>query len=148
MSPVATDDFHLPTTTSSYAATPSLLRPIPDPKLYGVSSKNGFLPSEPPLQRLPDPYYAPWEQLATRIPALILSQRFRGEVDRLPILSTERLITEADWQRACCILGFATHSYIWAGDRPAGVRELSAVGVAIRLTPSLREYHRRSLFPS
>ncbi|KAF1346826.1 indoleamine 2,3-dioxygenase beta type [Delphinella strobiligena] len=104
---------------SSCAVTSNLLRPIPDPKLYGVSFKYGFLPSEPPLQRLPDPYYAPWERLATRIPALILSQRFRGEVDKLPILSTERLITEADWQRACCILGFATHSYIWAGDRPA-----------------------------
>ena len=121
MSPIAIESVPSSTQISSLEQKQNLLKPIPHPEAYGVSSRNGFLPSDPPIQSLRDSYYEPWERIAGRLPALILSQRLRREVDELPILSTERLHTEAEWQRACAILGFLTHSYIWAGDQPSEV---------------------------
>ena len=101
---------------------PSLPQPSPDPEEYGVSLRTGFLPPLPPLARLSDPYYEPWECIAQRLPALLLSGRLRKEIDALPVLNTERLFAEAEWQRACTVLGFFTHSYIWADEVPSEVR--------------------------
>lgn len=123
MAPIAIRDTSSPTPSSFPSAEMAGKHAsVPDPEAYGVSWKNGFLPSEPPLQRLPNPYFEPWERLAQRLPAFILSRRIRTEIDRLPILETEKLETEAEWQRACTILGFFTHSYIWAGEVPKEVR--------------------------
>ncbi|KAK3301738.1 Indoleamine 2,3-dioxygenase [Chaetomium strumarium] len=87
---------------------------------YGVST-NGFLPSEPPLERLPNPYYSPWESLIASLPTLLEQQTFRSQVDRLPILSTEHLSSEQEWRRACVVLGFLAHAYIWGGETPAEI---------------------------
>ncbi|KAF2503240.1 indoleamine 2,3-dioxygenase family protein [Lophium mytilinum] len=86
---------------------------------YDVSPSYGFLPDEIPLDFLPDTYYAPWETIMRNLQALLLSKRLRGVVDILPVLSTDFLVTEAEWRRAYVILGFLTHSYIWGGDTPA-----------------------------
>jgi indoleamine 2,3-dioxygenase len=88
---------------------------------FGVSLHNGFLPSEQPLRKLPDPYYAPWEAIMIDLPALIQTERIRQEVLSLPVLSTEKLNHEAEWQRAYLILAFLTHAYIWGGARPEDV---------------------------
>lgn len=88
---------------------------------YDVSVENGFLPSDVPLQTLPDPYYARWETIFGNLQALILSRRLRGLVDSMPVLSTEHLHTEPEWRRAYVILSFMTHAYIWGGDVPMEV---------------------------
>lgn len=93
--------------------------PIPKPEDYGVSSQNGFLPTDAPLERLPDSYYEPWEFIAKNLQGLILSKRLRETVDNLPVLSTDRLVGEAQWQRAYSTLAFIAHAYIWGGDKPA-----------------------------
>ncbi|KAH8704173.1 Indoleamine 2,3-dioxygenase [Talaromyces proteolyticus] len=85
---------------------------------FSVSLHNGFLPTEPPLQHLPDPYYAPWESVMADLPDLISTGYIRREVLRLPVLSTDKLYREAEWQRAYLILAFLTHAYIWGGKRP------------------------------
>ncbi|EAQ88783.1 hypothetical protein CHGG_05402 [Chaetomium globosum CBS 148.51] len=82
---------------------------------YAVTS-NGFLPEEPPLRRLPDPYYAPWESLVETLSISIAEQTLRQQIDRLPVLSTDRLTTEPEWRRACVVLAFLTHGYIWGGE--------------------------------
>ncbi|KAH6839521.1 Indoleamine 2,3-dioxygenase [Chaetomium sp. MPI-CAGE-AT-0009] len=84
-------------------------------KDYSVTS-NGFLPEEPPLRKLPDPYYAPWESLVESLATSISQQTLRHQVDQLPILSTDRLTTEPEWRRACVVLAFLTHGYIWGGE--------------------------------
>jgi indoleamine 2,3-dioxygenase len=89
---------------------------------YSISFQNGFLPTEPPLQRLPDPYYSPWEHIMVDLPALICSGEIRQEIRSLPTLSTERLHEEAEWRRAYLILSFLTHGYIWGGEVPQDVR--------------------------
>lgn len=94
---------------------------IPRLRNYDVSPINGFLPTEPPLEVLPNPYYAPWESLIRSLQALIMTGRLRGMIDRLPVLSTEYLQTEEEWRRAHMVLAFLSHSYVWGGDRPLDV---------------------------
>lgn len=93
--------------------------PIPKPEDYGVSSQNGFLPTNAPLERLPDSYYQPWEFVVKNLQGLILSKRLRETVENLPVLSTDRLDGEAQWHRAYSTLAFIAHAYIWGGDKPA-----------------------------
>lgn len=91
---------------------------IPKPEDYDVSPANGFLSSAPPLEALSDPHYAPWEHIVKNLQGLILSKRLREVVDRLPILSTDRLFGEPQWRRAYSVLAFIAHAYIWGGDKP------------------------------
>ena len=88
---------------------------------YDVSPIHGFLPTEPPLQLLPDAYYAPWERIIENLQAYVLSARLRPLIDALPVLSTEKLGSEAEWRRAYLILAFFTHAYIWGDEIPAEV---------------------------
>ena len=89
---------------------------------YAVT-QNGFLPSSPPLACLPDPCYAPWESVIAQLPALLRDNdnAFRTAARRMPVLSTDRLQSEPEWQRAYLVLTFFTHAYIWGGDEPADV---------------------------
>ncbi|KZF23614.1 Indoleamine 2,3-dioxygenase subfamily [Xylona heveae TC161] len=96
-----------------------MLPSIPDIRDYDISPENGFLPSQPPLEILPDPYYAKWESIVANLQGLLLTKRLRGVVDRLPTLSTDRLCTEEEWRRAHQVLAFLVHGYIWGGIRPA-----------------------------
>lgn len=94
---------------------------IPRLEDYDISPIHGFLPEEPPLELLPNPYYDRWESIVRNLQGLLLSRRLRGVVDRLPILSTHRLRSEPEWRRAYSILAFITHAFIWGGDAPAEV---------------------------
>jgi indoleamine 2,3-dioxygenase len=98
-----------------------MLPPLPILSDYGISADYGFLPSDLPLERLPDPYYHKWEAIVANLQALILSKRLRGVVDRLNVLSTAGLEHEAEWRRAYMLLAFMAHAYIWGGDTPSEV---------------------------
>ncbi|KAK3505470.1 indoleamine 2,3-dioxygenase beta type [Neurospora crassa] len=87
---------------------------------YDVTT-NGFLPEGPPLEVLPDEYYAPWEDLIRRLPETLDAGTFRAEVDRLPVLQTDRLKSEQEWRRAYVVLCFFAHGYIWGGRRPSEI---------------------------
>ncbi|EPE06503.1 indoleamine -dioxygenase pyrrole -dioxygenase [Ophiostoma piceae UAMH 11346] len=87
---------------------------------YAVS-QNGFLPPSLPLACLPDSYYAPWESVISQLPALLKDDAFRTAASRMPVLSTDSLRSEQEWQRAYLVLAFFTHAYIWGGDKPADV---------------------------
>nr|POE47817.1 indoleamine 2,3-dioxygenase [Quercus suber] len=91
---------------------------IPKPEDYDVSPENGFLAASPPLARLPDAYYEPWEYVMKNLQGLILSKRLREVVDKMPVLTTGQLEDEPQWRRAYSILGFIVHAYIWGGDKP------------------------------
>lgn len=96
-----------------------MLPPIPKLQDYDVSPVTGFLPETGIVERLPDPYYQPWETLAQNLPSFVMTRQIRNYVDnKLPLLSTDKLKTEGEWQRACSILGFIAHAYVWAGDQP------------------------------
>ncbi|KAJ5745220.1 Indoleamine 2-3-dioxygenase [Penicillium odoratum] len=84
---------------------------------YAVSDNNGFLPSSPPLAKLPS-FYEPWELLASQLSTLIKDESIRSLIDNLPILNVTWLQSEPEWRRAYSVLGFLTHAYIWGGEKP------------------------------
>ncbi|EAW09952.1 indoleamine 2,3-dioxygenase [Aspergillus clavatus NRRL 1] len=95
-----------------------MLAPIPALVDYGISPEHGFLPSEPPLDALPDPYYAKWEWIVSNLQSLLHSGRIREAVDHMPILSTSYLHSEDEWRRAYVLLTFILHGYVWGGNAP------------------------------
>jgi len=87
---------------------------------YDISPINGFIPHDLPLQQL-DSYYAGWEEAVRQLPANFSQKTYRSKLDNLAILSTSKLHTKAEWQRAYVLLTFMTHGYIWGGEVPAEV---------------------------
>ncbi len=87
---------------------------------YQISATHGFLPSEPPLRRLP-PYYTPWELIRSKLYGLRFTRRLTQRVADLPMLNTEHLTNEPEWRRAYVLLGYIAHAYIWGLDRPLDV---------------------------
>lgn len=106
--------------------SPSRIPLLPSPAAlasYNISS-NGFLPETIPLSHLPHDYYQPWEILISQISSLIAEQKIRRVVnDSTPILSTEHLASEAEWQRAYSLLAVVAQAYIWAGPEPEEVSQ-------------------------
>lgn len=100
--------------------------PLPVPGDFAVDPETGFLPFEPPLRRLPDAYYTPWEAIMADLQPLLFAGRLRDAVDGMPVLTTERLHGEREWQRAYVCLVFMQHSYVWGGDHPAQVSDPDA----------------------
>ncbi|KAJ2162534.1 tryptophan 2,3- dioxygenase [Coemansia sp. RSA 552] len=80
---------------------------------YDISPTHGFLPEEPPLKRLPDPYYAPWEEIMDRFNQYLLAHHIRRLVRKIPVLSTDKLSTQGEYRRAFSILSFMAHAYVW-----------------------------------
>ncbi|ORX71194.1 Indoleamine 2,3-dioxygenase [Linderina pennispora] len=79
---------------------------------YDISSTNGFLPTQAPLARLPDPYYEPWERIVDKFNQHMLAGRIRPLVDKMPVLDTGKLATMAEYQRAFTLLSFLAHAYV------------------------------------
>ncbi|KAH6692184.1 indoleamine 2,3-dioxygenase [Plectosphaerella plurivora] len=84
-------------------------------------TENGFLPLEAPLKFLPDAYYEPWERIIHHLSSLLKAGKFHKEIKNMPVLSTDRLKTEAEWRRAYVILSFFLHGYVWGGEKPQAV---------------------------
>lgn len=83
-----------------------------------VHPETGFLPSQYPVTRLADDYYKPWEDLASNLPAILLAKSIRKLVDKIPVLSTDRLGAVENVRRAYQVLGFLAHAYVWGTDDP------------------------------
>ncbi|KAH8596171.1 Indoleamine 2,3-dioxygenase [Bisporella sp. PMI_857] len=87
---------------------------------YAVSSRYGFLPDELPLEQLPS-YYEGWEEVVRHLAPSFNNRTFRTRIEKLAVLSTSRLETDREWQRAYVLLAFMTHAYIWGGETPAEI---------------------------
>ncbi|KAI9226838.1 MAG: Indoleamine 2,3-dioxygenase [Piptocephalis tieghemiana] len=85
---------------------------------YGLSRKTGFLPEDPPVRRLSQPLYQPWEDLAEDLNALMLAGKLRSRVHALDTLPTDQLVTKPDQQRAFLVLTMITHAYVWGKLEP------------------------------
>jgi len=66
-----------------------MIPPIPDLEDYGLDPETGFMPSEAPLERLADPYYAPWERIMDKFNGLLLAGRLREAVNKVPLSSPQ-----------------------------------------------------------
>lgn len=88
-------------------------------------SRNGFLPAQEPLKKIPSSYYEPWELVIHNLHSLLANGTIRQRVEHMPVLSTDKLRSEPEWRRAYVILTFLLHSYVWGGEKPAEVRTTS-----------------------
>jgi indoleamine 2,3-dioxygenase len=80
---------------------------------FGIDPVTGFLPKQPPLTRLPDPYYQPWELCIDDISHLLVAWKLRQRITGIPELSIDRLLTEPEQQRAFLLLSLLSHAYVW-----------------------------------
>lgn len=56
------------------------MRPL---EYYDISAKTGFLPSTTPLRKLPDEYFAPWEDMMDDYNGLLLAGKLREKVHKV-----------------------------------------------------------------
>lgn len=89
-----------------------------DVLLFDIDAKTGFLPAKFPVTRLADEYYQPWEDLVADLPAILLTKTIRTLVDKIPLLSTDRLVSTENYRRAYQVLGFLAHAYVWGTHDP------------------------------
>ncbi|KAJ2508747.1 tryptophan 2,3- dioxygenase [Coemansia sp. RSA 2049] len=80
---------------------------------YDISPVHGFLPTEQPLRRLPDPYYEPWERIMDRFNSYLLGHHIRRLARKMPVLGTDRLKTREERRRAFVVLSFMAHAFVW-----------------------------------
>lgn len=92
---------------------------VPKPEDYDVFPNSGFLPPRLPLEKLPQQYYKPWEDIVGNLPALILTKRIRKVIDKLETLSVDKLENIEQYRRAYQVLGFLGHAYVWGTDKPS-----------------------------
>ncbi|NEM06066.1 cytochrome b5 domain-containing protein [Geodermatophilus normandii] len=87
-----------------------------------LSADRGFLPTRPPLLRLPESHAA-WDEAAARLPALFRDVAVREALARLPVLPAgPEVLPEAALQRAATVLGLLAHAYVHCrGPQPAGL---------------------------
>lgn len=109
-----------------------------DLEKYQVSKEAGFLPSELPLEKLPQLYYQPWETLVANLPSLIFTKRLRKLVDKLPVLSIEHLVDIRQLRRGYQVLGFLAHGYIWGDDMATNKLPESLASPLIKISEILR----------
>ncbi|MGH2830543.1 MAG: cytochrome b5 domain-containing protein, partial [Actinomycetota bacterium] len=75
-----------------------------------LSESHGFMPIQPPLTELPEPYRI-WDDVATRLPALIREGAVRDALNQMPVLSADAL-DEPSLLRASTIMSIFAHSYM------------------------------------
>jgi len=83
-----------------------------------VSSERGFLPLQDPLARLPGIFDA-WEDVAQRLPKLLVSDQFRRAVENLSPFPVSAIANVRERERAMVLLSYLGHAYVWGGARPA-----------------------------
>lgn len=83
-----------------------------------VSRERGFLPLQDPLIRLPYGFDA-WEDVAQRLPKLLVSDRLRESIANLPSFPTGAIADDRERERAMVLLSYLGHAYVWGGATPA-----------------------------
>jgi len=82
-----------------------------------LSVSHGFIPREPPLTRLSEPFQA-WDKLAAELPELHRSLELRRRVERLPVLdASAAALDDREVLRACALLAIVAHAYWYVEPR-------------------------------
>lgn len=71
-----------------------------------------FLPKHDPLETLP-PLFSFWEATAKNLPKLLVASQFQKKLEALPSFRTDKLQTDAEYERAMQILSYFGHAYVW-----------------------------------
>ncbi|MDZ4785753.1 MAG: hypothetical protein SGJ02_06730, partial [bacterium] len=83
-----------------------------DTQSFEIDQFRGFLPAKDPLTSLSS-YFAAWEQAASELPKLLVTDRIRGILDQLPILDTQSLTNRSEIERSMMVISYLGHAYVW-----------------------------------
>ncbi|GAA1672762.1 hypothetical protein GCM10009733_082420 [Nonomuraea maheshkhaliensis] len=85
---------------------------------YAIDPVRGFVPADDPPDALP-PYYRPWERTVRDLSALIMTDRLRGAVTSLPLLTLDKLSSHGERERAMLLLTCLANAHVWGPTTPA-----------------------------
>jgi indoleamine 2,3-dioxygenase len=81
---------------------------------FDIDTSRGFLPAIDPLIRLPD-YFNSWETVVSNLSKLLILDKVKEEVKKIPLLDVDKLSNESEINRAMLVLSYLGHAYIWGG---------------------------------
>lgn len=84
---------------------------------YGISPVTGFVPPVDPPRALP-PALRDWDEMVTRLPALLQNGGVRAALADLPLHKTDALLSEPDKERALLVLSVLATAWVWGEDAP------------------------------
>ena len=87
---------------------------------YQIDPVRGFLPSEDPLEVLPNEFFD-WEQIATDMSSLLMANRLRFVLDKLKPLDVSILKDRSQLRRAMLLLSAFANAYVWGGEFPSQI---------------------------
>lgn len=79
---------------------------------FEIDSVRGFLPTSDPIQSLP-PQFTPWEDAARNLPKLLVTDRIRELLRRMPRIDPQELKSRAEIERGMMLLSYLGHGYVW-----------------------------------
>jgi len=91
---------------------------LPSTAALSLDPQRGFLPSQDPLTRLPQPFDA-WEQVALGLPKLLASDHIRRTIEELPPFPVDQIGNDRERERAMTLLSYLGHAYVWRGGKPS-----------------------------
>ncbi|KAI9265017.1 Indoleamine 2,3-dioxygenase [Phascolomyces articulosus] len=98
---------------------------------YDISPITGFLPTEPPLQRLQNPIFLPWEKIMDDFHELLLAGKLDKHIQKLPLLNQTRLENIKEYRRAFVVLSMLSHGYIWGKESTEKPLDILPANLAI-----------------
>lgn len=116
--------------------SPHILQSTPGSPPLGIQfskfaiTRNAFLPEQSPVAALSNSYYGPWEAVAQDLAALIDNGLIHEALRQMPVLSVDKLVSEAEWRRAYAMLAFMAHAYVWGGDKTEEVHQTKMLSEA------------------
>ncbi len=87
---------------------------------FGITEEFGYLPAYEPAHSL-SPGNEEWNQFGKDLPKLLMGTNFRARVKALPKFNIDKLIGEAEVQRAMLVLSYIGQAYQWSDDKAATV---------------------------
>lgn len=87
---------------------------------FGIDKITGFLPPQDPLKQLPSKF-EPWESTAEQLPKLLVTDRIREILKKLPEIEPSSLNSKAELERAMMLLSYIGHSYVWGEKTPPSI---------------------------
>lgn len=79
---------------------------------FEIDAQKGFLPATDPLRTLGSEF-TPWEDAAQNLPKLLVTDRIREILKRMPSLNPTNLKTRAELERGMMLLSYLGHGYVW-----------------------------------
>jgi indoleamine 2,3-dioxygenase len=83
---------------------------------FDIDSQRGFLPAKNPLTKLPA-FYNPWEELTLNLNKLLIIEKVKEEIAKLPLLDIDKLKDEYEINRAMLLLSYMGHAFVWGGKK-------------------------------